>query len=243
LSRYQELRQILTEEIASEKYAVGDRFPTEHELCARFGVSRHTVREALRTLEEQGLLARQAGSGTTVLARTAPKLYTQTLDSLAGLSDYAAETRFDRRHDGFVVARAALAETLDCAPGERWLRLAGARLAEDGTPTCWTEIFVADRYAAVRDAGAEDSAPLYDRIQKQFGLDIAQVEQRISAVAMPGEMARILGVEHGSPALMTRRRYFADGESAPFEISLSFHPGARYAYTQLLRRDQGPRRP
>lgn len=242
MARYKELRQVLAEEIGSGKHAVGERFPTEHELCARFGVSRHTVREALRTLEEQGLLARQAGSGTTVLAQRAPTFYTQTLDSLATLSDYAAETAFRKHHEGFITARDALAETLSCAPGERWLRFAGTRIAADGAAICWTEIFVAERYAAIRYAPVEDNAPVYERIQRQFGLEIFQVEQRISAVAMPAEMARILGVEPASPALITRRRYFAGGQG-PFEISLSFHPGARYAYTQLLRRDQGPRRP
>ena len=43
-------------------------------------------------------------------------------------------------------------------------------------------------------------------------------------------------VEPHKPALMTRRRYFADGD-APFEISLSIHPGDRYAYTQRLHRE------
>jgi GntR family transcriptional regulator len=238
LTRYKELRQILADEIASGVFTVGGRFPTEYELCERFGVSRHTVREALRALEDQGLLSRQAGSGTTVLARTRAPLYTQTFDSLSGLLDYATDTVFEKRHEGFVTIREGLARTLGCHAGERWLRFAGLRrLGVDGVPICWTEIFVADAYSAVRRSMATESAPIYELLQRQFGLDISELEQRVSAISMPQEIASALGVAPQSPALMTRRRYFAE-DAEPFEITLSIHPGERYAHTQRLQRER-----
>ena len=238
MTRYKELRQILNDEIAAGVFAVGGKFPTEYELCERFGVSRHTVREALRALEDQGLLARQAGSGTTVLARTRAALYTQTLDSLAGLLDYATDTIFEKHHEGFVTIREGLAQTLGCNTGERWLRLAGLRrLAADGVAICWTEIFVAEPYSGVRNMIAGDTSPIYELLQKHFGLEISEVEQRVSAVSMPPEIGSALGVAPQSPALMTRRRYFSKG-AEPFEITLSIHPGDRYAHTQRLHRDR-----
>ncbi|BBO71039.1 GntR family transcriptional regulator [Desulfosarcina alkanivorans] len=45
----------------------GDRLPPERELSAIFGVSRHSVREAVRRLEQQGMLKSRAGSGTFVV--------------------------------------------------------------------------------------------------------------------------------------------------------------------------------
>ena len=232
-----ELRQTLAAEIAAGAFAVGGKFPTEYELCDRFSVSRHTVREALRALEDQGLLARQAGLGTTVLARTPAALYTQTLDSLGGLLDYATETVFEKQHEGFVTIRDGLAEILGRDAGERWLRFAGLRrLAADGTAICWTEIFVAEPYRAIRGDLTAKSGPIYELIARQFKLDIREVEQRVSALAMPTEIAKALDVEPLKPALMTRRRYFAEGDT-PFEITLSIHPGDRYAYTQRLHRE------
>lgn len=239
MSRYKDLHQILAGEIATGKYAVGGRFPTEYELCDRFGVSRHTVREALRMLQDQGLLSRQAGAGTTVLARTRPSLYSQTLDSLDNLSDYAAETRFDCKHDGFVTVRGGLAETLGCEPGERWLRFAGLRRAvSDDTAICWTEIFIAEPYASIRERAAKETGSLYKLIVAAFGIEISEIEQRVSALAMPAEIAAALDVDAGAPALLTRRRYFAS-DTAPFEITLSVHPGDRYAHTQRLKRGNG----
>ena len=236
LVRYKQLRETLADEIASGIHPVGGRFPTEFELCDRFGVSRHTVREALRALEDNGLMARQAGAGTTVLARAREPRYTRIVGSLEELSDYAADTRFEKRHEGMVHARAALAELLGCEPGSRWLRYAGLRRrAANGAPVCWTEIYVAEPYISVREDGAEDEAPVYERIRRRFKLEIAEVEQRVSATAMPADIAGVLDSAPGAPALVTRRRYFAEG-SVPFEVSLSLHPGDRYAFVQTLRR-------
>lgn len=236
LVRYKELRETLAEEIAAGIHPVGAKFPTEYALCDRFRVSRHTVREALRALQDRGILSRQAGSGTVVLARAKPH-YAQTARSLAELFDYATDTRFEKRHEGILHLRPTLADTLGCEVGERWLHLAGIRwLVDEPIAVCWTEIFVAEPYFAIREDGA-DERPVYDRIQRRFGFEIEEVEQRISATALPPDVAALLGAPPNSPALLTRRRYFAR-KPEPFEISLSVHPADRYACTQRLRRDE-----
>ena len=58
----QELRQA----IARGTFRPGSQLPTEAELCQMLGVSRTVVREALRVLEEDGLVARRHGVGTFV---------------------------------------------------------------------------------------------------------------------------------------------------------------------------------
>ena len=63
---YQELARQLIEELASGKYAVGDRLPAERELSLAHAVSRPTVREAIIALEVQGLVEVRVGSGAYV---------------------------------------------------------------------------------------------------------------------------------------------------------------------------------
>jgi DNA-binding FadR family transcriptional regulator len=58
---YQAVQQALEEEILSGKLTPGEPLPTETELAAQFGVTRHTVREGMRALEQSGLVKRDAG--------------------------------------------------------------------------------------------------------------------------------------------------------------------------------------
>jgi len=63
---YKNLARALFRELASGKYAVGDRLPAERELAAEHEVSRPTVREAIIALEVQGLVEVRVGSGAYV---------------------------------------------------------------------------------------------------------------------------------------------------------------------------------
>lgn len=62
--KHQEIALQIREEIASGKYGVEGRLPSEAQLVKRFGVSRPTAAQALGTLEKEGLVERRAGSGT-----------------------------------------------------------------------------------------------------------------------------------------------------------------------------------
>jgi GntR family transcriptional repressor for pyruvate dehydrogenase complex len=66
---YQKVADQLAEQIATERYKVGDRLPAERELARDFGVSRPTAREALIALELQGIVEVRVGSGVYVTAR------------------------------------------------------------------------------------------------------------------------------------------------------------------------------
>jgi GntR family transcriptional regulator, arabinose operon transcriptional repressor len=64
--KYRQILQDLKESIASGKYSVGQRLPSEYELVKTFGTSRVTVNRALRELQITGLIERRAGSGSYV---------------------------------------------------------------------------------------------------------------------------------------------------------------------------------
>ena len=65
----QQIASTIEDKIRSGIYKVGDRLPTEPQLSVRFGVSRGTVREALKSLSSLGLLESRQGSGTYVKAK------------------------------------------------------------------------------------------------------------------------------------------------------------------------------
>lgn len=66
--RYQQVLSILRKEIASGRYASGEKLPSEADLVKRFGASRITIGRAMRELQNLDLIERRAGSGTYVRA-------------------------------------------------------------------------------------------------------------------------------------------------------------------------------
>ncbi len=234
---YAEIRDILSGELAEGKYPVGSRFPTEQELCARFGTGRHTVREALRGLEELELISRQPGSGTVVLAQTHPHFFTYRIESLDSLSQYAADTRFYSYYEGVVILHDKLAEVIRRKAGERWLRIAGLRrIASSNAPICWTEIFIAEPYIGVREHMRNSTKPYYQAIVANYDVTVVEVERRITAVAMPADVAGMLNAVPNSPAILERRTYI-DARGEMFEVSLSLHSGDSFTYTAKLVRE------
>jgi DNA-binding GntR family transcriptional regulator len=236
LPLYRTLRATLEAEIASGQYPVGARFPTDFELQTRFGVSRHTIREALRAMQEEGLLMRMPGSGTVVSAPPPQPRYVQTVESLEQLYSHAREAQHRIEHVGWVQLGDSLAAELDRPAGERWLRFAGLRsIGVDADPVSWAEVYVAERYAAVRDE-VTGQEPIHQQIERRFGLQISMVEMRVSAVTLSEGHAARLGAASGSAGLFLRRSYFSEGDEDPIELALSLQPGDRYMQTMRYRR-------
>ncbi|MFN9937993.1 MAG: GntR family transcriptional regulator, partial [bacterium] len=87
---YQAITHQLAEEIRTGVLPVGGLLPPELELCRRFDASRHTVREALRTITERGLVVRRPGAGSVVVASEPPTAFTQSVSSVEELMNYPA---------------------------------------------------------------------------------------------------------------------------------------------------------
>src|SRR5438477_6471509 len=75
-SKHGRIRQSLTQDIATGRYAAGQRLPSESALVKAFGASRPTVNRALRALQLAGVIERRAGSGSYVRGDTAARGYT-----------------------------------------------------------------------------------------------------------------------------------------------------------------------
>ena len=80
---YEQIKDTLRGRILDGTYAPHSQMPSEHELCALFGVSRITVRQALGDLQKEGLLFKLHGKGTFV---SKPKAF-QNVTSLQGFGE------------------------------------------------------------------------------------------------------------------------------------------------------------
>jgi GntR family transcriptional regulator of arabinose operon len=72
-TKYRQIRQWILDHIETGRFSPGDKLPSEHELCAQFGVSRNSVRLAINSLVNEGRLESKRGIGTFCLLK-APQL-------------------------------------------------------------------------------------------------------------------------------------------------------------------------
>ncbi|NQV81115.1 MAG: GntR family transcriptional regulator [Alphaproteobacteria bacterium] len=234
---YQEIADELLTEIRSGKVPVGTMMPTEMELRERFGVSRHTIREAMRQLGDMGLLTRQAGLGTIVIATEVRGTYTQSIGTLDELLRYPPETTLQVSSSDAVKADSALAATLGCKKGEDWIRISGLRSLDGGKrPICWTDVYVIPEYARLADEIGKEPMPVYRLVEKLFGENVTEVKLDLFADGVPDAVADALKVAPGTPALVVVRRYTGHKKRV-FEVSVSIHPQDRFTYSAELRRE------
>ncbi len=243
-TRYAQVARDLAEGIRTGRFPVGSLLPTELELCAHYGASRHTVRAALKEMQELGLVSRRKKAGTRVEAVGTPSGYRQSLASVEDLVQFGAtHARAVREVESVVVDR-ALAKELGCAPGTRWLRVSSLRL-EGGTntlPVGWTDVYVDEAYADLQDVVREFPGVLISSlIESRYGRRIAEIRQDVKGALIPENLAGELKAEAGSPALMVIRHYL-DPAGEVFEITRTIHPADRFTFSLRLKRerDQGP---
>ena len=132
--RYLELAEDLRAQILVGGFPGGDHFPTESVLCGRYGGSRFTVREALRTLQHEGLIQRRRGSGTMIqpAAARGGALH-QPLSNVGEILRYANDTRFAFARDGSVALPRKLAEEIGTGTSARWAYFRPEEVSVTGT--------------------------------------------------------------------------------------------------------------
>jgi GntR family transcriptional regulator len=234
--RYERVAETLIAGIRAGRPALGSTLPGEIELTRRFAVSRHTVREALRRLEDCGLIERRQGVGTVVRARQPVQAYVQSVRSPAELLKYPPGSRLSLIATGEMRAGRRLARQLGCATGSRWQRLSCVRRLKDSRlPLCWVDVYLLPEHAAIAAAIGRRALPVYELLEQRFGQKVATVDIDIRAGTVPAHMVEALGVPAGTPSLSVTRRY-RSAERRLFEVSVSEHPADRYTYSLQLRR-------
>lgn len=234
--RYQQVADDLRAAIARGDFPAPDSFPTETELCARYGVSRFTVREALRALQTEGLIARRRGSGTIIqpAAARGGALH-QPLSNVGELLQYARDTHIDFHRAPDRVLPRRIADLLPQPAEGLWVHFHGVRVSDgQQAPIAYTDAYI---HPELRDAAAaidvKASETIFRQLERSTGIRIATVTQDIQAVPATSQIAAALEIPRRSPCLRILRSYF-DTSGRLFEISASHHPGDRFAYAMHI---------
>jgi DNA-binding GntR family transcriptional regulator len=231
--RYQQLAGELRRKILAGAFA--SDFPTEGKLCQQYGLSRFTVREALRRLQGEGLIARRRGSGTVVqpAAARGGALH-QPLSNVGELLQYAQGSRIHYAPCGRGALPRGLRAQIGAVTSGVWSGFVGLRHAEgDPRPIARIEAWFP---AALDDAVARldlNAGLLFGQMEHLAGISVGRVTQDIQAMAATSALADALGLRRGAPVLRIIRCYH-DQDGRLFEVSVNHHPGDRFAYSMHI---------
>ena len=233
--RYLQLAGDLRDEILAGRYGGGNSFPTENDLCQRYKVSRFTVREALRRLQAEGLIERKRGSGTRVqpAAARGGALH-QPLSNVGEILQYARDSNVTYRKQGRDPLPDDVAEQIAGSTKGEWTCFRGVRRHDaDALPIAVTDAYFHERLGDAIDRLDIGAGTLFSQIERLSGVSIGKVTQDIQAVPADADVADELGIDEGAPVLRILRCY-VDPKGELFEISVSHHPGDRFAYSMHI---------
>ena len=224
---YRRLEEALRRAIETSAIRPQDALPPERELATDFKVSRITVRKALDGLVADGLLTRRQGAGTFVSGRVEKQFAKLTSFS----EDMAARGRTPRsewllRATGSVTPEESL--TLGLSPGAPVYRFHRIRFADDSP--------MALEYSTIPGFGLASADAVQDSLYvalKAAGNRPSRALQRLRAVSLKGDRAKLLGVEPGAPALYIERRAFLD-DGRVIEATQSWYRGDAYDFVAEL---------
>jgi GntR family transcriptional regulator len=239
--RYRAIADELMNAIVGKRYPLGSALPAEAELCVQLQVSRHTIREALRILEEAGLISRRQGSGSEVIADTPPVRYRQTVDSIEDLLQYGERSRLSLLSARETQVDAALATRLRCAVGTPCVALHGLRSergerGEAGQPFALSHIYFPPQPPRRREKLLEPRSALATMLQSLDARTLGRIEQTFEAVALGADEAALLHTKKGAPSLRADRAYY-DRKGQLILIAVSLHRADLFRYSTILRHE------
>ncbi len=237
LPLWAQLHADLSRRITDGEFAGG--FPGEHALTASYGVSRHTVREALRRLRDDGVLVAERGRATRladvpVIEQPLGALYSLfAAVEATGVTQHSVVRALEIRRD------AAVARTLDLPADAALVYLERLRMAADlplALDSAWLPADVAE---PLLNADFTHTA-LYAELDQRCGVRLTGGREDITAVVPVPDEAALLELDDRTAALSIRRlgcvrwrpmewrRTLIRGDR--FTVSAQFSPDTGYTF-------------
>ena len=224
---YLQIKTVLAQRILDGEYAPHERLPSESELMKVFGVSRITVRQALRDLHGDGLVFSVQGKGTFV---SKPKAV-QDVQRLQGFGESVVPQGFEAstRMIGLQEVRPSqeVAEALGLKQTDSVVEIKRIRYLNREPISVDHSFYPAE--IGRKLAGRDLTQDIFPMLENEFDLLLDHADLRIEATLADDEQARLLNCDVAAPVLLIRRLVFdQQGNKIAFEF-LS-HRGDAFQY-------------
>lgn len=203
-----------------------DGFPSDRDLVDEYGVSRHTVREALRELRDDGVVTRHRGRGTFVNALALE----QPVGPLYSLFKSIEDQGYRQDSDVLALERVthpAAAERLDCASNDALLHLRRLRRA-DGIAFAVDDVWMPASLVEPLFAVDFHHTALYAELDKRVGLKPSSGWERIHPGLPDAECRRLLDITSDQAVFVVER--YTEHESRPLEWRETVIRGDAYTF-------------
>lgn len=228
--------QRLQADLASliNKTPAGQRLPSEPDLAKQLGVSRATLREAMRSFETQGLIRRRQGSGTFVVGKVqaldSGLEVLESLDTIAkrmGLEMSVSDLNIES-----VTADEEMSQFLEVPLGANLTRVRRVVRA-DSRPVAYLVDVLPDDILHPKDLPSDFNGSVLDYLLER-GDALATSRANVSAIGASADVAKPLEIQRGDVLLHFHAQLF-DGSGKVVDSSLSyFIPG--YFHFHIVRR-------
>lgn len=225
---YIRIHDEIKHQIETGVFEVGQRLPSERVMAEQFGVSRMTLRQAVTSLVEEGILTRYVGSGTFVASdRVREKMrgttsFTEIIQNL-GKTPSSKVLSYQKTK-----ANEVECDKLQLKKGAQIIRMERIRYADE-LPICYEVASIP--YRLIEDFAKNEIANHFYETLANAGKKIGRSEQIISAKIVNKEIANFLSIKQSSAILaLTQVSYFANSDETPFEYVLSQYVGERFEF-------------
>lgn len=229
---YEQLVDIITQQIKNNEYKVGDPIPSERKLCETYDMSRSTVRKAIEELEKRGYVERKYGSGTYISRQT---VNTQ-LSSFYSFSSEMKRLGYNFKSPiiGFQITPCPewVRHQLEIQPGQDVFQIKRLRVVND-EPMIVETSYVPVSYCPTLSAGIIEDKGLYNALTLLSDIVINAAQETFEAVIPNNEVRHLLSITTQAPILRLDRLAYAEGRI--IEYCESFVRGDRYKYSIFLK--------
>lgn len=204
-----------------------DTFPGEIELATAYGVSRHTVREALGRLRREGVIRSSRGRSSVV----DPGVISQDLGAMYSLFHELEGRGIEQRSEMLVVERRqddVVTDRLELPPGSSVVYIERLRLADD-EPLAWDCAWLDPELAAPLLDVDLTHAALYDEWHRVAGVRLTGGRETIRAVIPTPGQRDLLAMAEDEAALLIERVGLAGERAVEFRRTLV--RGSRFSLT------------
>ncbi|MEX9252071.1 GntR family transcriptional regulator [Pseudenterobacter timonensis] len=232
---YRQIADALREEIRCATLKPGDALPTESTLQASFGVSRVTVRQALKLLTEEGIIESIQGSGSYVKEERVNYDIYQLTGFYEKLANRNVDSHSDVKVFEVIQAEPWLAEKLQIAAHDKVWHVKRVRFIKQkpvNLEETWMPLAL---FGDLTWEVMENSKYRYIEQMKKMTID--RSEQELSPVMPSEEAVAALALEPGKPVLeKVSRGFLKDGQV--FEYSRNVFNSDDYKFTLVAKRRQ-----